>query len=255
MADNIVPVKLFWTGGWDSTFRLVQLVLIYKKTVQPFYIIDQGRNSVLLEVRAMANIKKALFQKDSLARDLILPTIFKELSEVGPNGIIAESYKRLTDIEAIGIQYEWLARFCAEEGITGIEICNETAIVDAANRSRKLIGFDLEKCESDFGIYYKLNERAKGKDVYTLYGNFKFPVLGYTKINMLELSRKGGFEDIMKLTWFCLMPTKFSNPCGKCHPCTAVFSEGLKWRLPVAARIRYHTWPTLRKIAKFLRII
>ena len=33
-------VKLLWTGGWDSTFRLLQLLLLYEKKVQPYYIID-----------------------------------------------------------------------------------------------------------------------------------------------------------------------------------------------------------------------
>ena len=254
MSKKNKPINLFWTGGWDSTFRLIQLAFIHKKTVRPYYIIDPGRNSTSLEIRAMTNIKEALIKKRPEIEDLILPTIFKELNQIQPNQTITESYKRLTLKESIGIQYEWLARFCADEGINNVEISNETAIFDEDNRTRKLLGDDLDKFETEYGIYYKLNNRAKKKDVYKIYGNFKFPVFDFTKLDMFELSKKLGFDDIMKLTWFCHTPTKKNNPCGKCHPCQTVYHEGLKWRLPLTAKWRYHTWPIFRRLKNVFEI-
>ena len=254
MPEIKKPVKLFWTGGWDSTFRLIQLVLTYKKTVQPYYIIDHNRNSLLHEFRAMANIKNGLIRKNPDIKDLILPTIFKELNGISEIKTISESYCKLIKVETIAIQYEWLARFCADEEITDMEICNETAIYDADNRSRRLMGDDLKKIESDYGNYYKLSNKTQNKDLYNIYGNFDFPVFDYTKLDMFQLAQKEKFVEVLKLTWFCLMPTKFSNPCGKCHPCRVVYREGLKWRLPLTAKFRYHTWPTLRKIAGVLHI-
>jgi len=202
----------------------------------------------------MTNIKKALIKKRPEIEDLILPTIFKELNQIQPNQTITESYKRLTVKESIGIQYDWLARFCADEGINNMEICNETAVFDEDNRTRKLLGDDLDKFETEYGVYYKLNENAKGKDIYLIYGNFNFPVFDFTKQDMFEYGKKFGFDDVMKLTWFCHTPTKKNNPCGKCHPCEAVYREGLKWRLPLSAKLRYHTWPILRRIKKAFEI-
>ena len=35
------PVYVFWTGGYDSTFRICQLLVRYKTAVQPVYITDK----------------------------------------------------------------------------------------------------------------------------------------------------------------------------------------------------------------------
>src|SRR5690606_13578695 len=34
------PVNLLWTGGWDSTFRLLSLVVQQHRCVQPYYVLD-----------------------------------------------------------------------------------------------------------------------------------------------------------------------------------------------------------------------
>ena len=43
------PINLFWTGGWDSTYRLLYLLIVEKKYVQPYYIIDLTRKSEFIE--------------------------------------------------------------------------------------------------------------------------------------------------------------------------------------------------------------
>jgi hypothetical protein len=255
MIEQNEPIKLFWTGGWDSTFRFIQLLLLHKLVVQPYYIIDPGRNSTLLEIRAMINIKKALVAINPEIKHLILPTIFKELNQIGKNEDIAKSYKSLTLVESIGIQYKWLAQFCDDEGINDIEISNETAIFDEDNRTRKLLGDDLERLETERGVYYKLNERCKDSDKYKLYGHFIFPVFDYTKFDMIEICKKQGTFNVMEITWFCHSPDSNNKPCGKCHPCRTVYREGLSWRLPLSAKLRYYTWPVLKKVAKSLRLM
>ena len=39
--------KVLWTGGWDSTFRVLYLVLVEKCQVQTYYIIDPFRWSLV----------------------------------------------------------------------------------------------------------------------------------------------------------------------------------------------------------------
>ena len=58
-ADRDRMVKLLWTGGWDSTFRLIQLAVKGAK-VQPYYIILEDRRSTLKEIGQMSRIKKDL---------------------------------------------------------------------------------------------------------------------------------------------------------------------------------------------------
>lgn len=56
--DNIV--NLLWTGGWDSTFRLLELLEHTGQTIQPHYIVDPGRPSFKLEMKQMAEIRGKL---------------------------------------------------------------------------------------------------------------------------------------------------------------------------------------------------
>ncbi len=77
-------VRMFWTGGWDSTYRLLYLVLVKKQPVQPYYIIDPDRASFPTEIRAMVRIKEMIFERCPEARMLIRPTIMTvHASEAG----------------------------------------------------------------------------------------------------------------------------------------------------------------------------
>ena len=53
-------VNIFWTGGWDSTFRVLQLLIAKKKTVQPFYINDPNRKSAEKELNAMKTVDRVV---------------------------------------------------------------------------------------------------------------------------------------------------------------------------------------------------
>lgn len=46
------PVYILWTGGWDSTFRVVELSL-KNQTIQPLYCVDKNRKSIDKEIEAM----------------------------------------------------------------------------------------------------------------------------------------------------------------------------------------------------------
>src|SRR5688572_7249740 len=108
------PINLLWTSGWDSTFRLLELLLVHKRYIQPYYVIDRTRKSLEFELKAMEKIKSLVFKKDPQTKRLLQSTVFKELPEIKPNIIISEQYKRLAAIEHLGIQYEWLPRFAEE---------------------------------------------------------------------------------------------------------------------------------------------
>ena len=251
MIKREKPVKLFWTGGWDSTFRLIQLVLTYKKVVQPYYIIDQGRKSTLNEIRAMTLIKEALYKEYPETKNLLHPTIFKELSEIENNIEITKSYGKLKEKILLGRQYDWLARFCLDEAIFDMEFGLELCVNNGDNKVINIIGDNMEKFDQGLGISYRVNRNAKGNDVYNLFGNMQFPLFSYTKIEMYKFSIENGFDEILNLTWFCLLPVMNHYPCGKCNSCRTVYREGLAWRLPVISKIRYFVWPTLRRIVDF----
>lgn len=43
------PISILWTGGWDSTYRVVELSR-QKVTIQPIYILDPKRESANYEL-------------------------------------------------------------------------------------------------------------------------------------------------------------------------------------------------------------
>jgi hypothetical protein len=232
---------------------MLELAIIYKKLVQPYYVVDHGRKSLQLEVQAMYKVKLNLQKAFPEARRRILPTIFKEISEIKNDEEIDESHKKLSKGGSVSMQYVWLAKYCKEMGINDMEMSYEKEIFDINNRTRQLITPFIKKTKIQAGIIYKLNKDCNDSDVFTIYGYFHFPVFDTTKLEMQGIAIEHEFDEILNQSWFCLVPIS-GKPCGKCHPCQVVYREGLGWRLPPIAKFRYHTWPTFRKIAKFLGI-
>lgn len=56
--------RILWTGGWDSTFRVLDLVLNKKKNIQPYYILDERRASTEIEIATMEKIKEMMKELD-----------------------------------------------------------------------------------------------------------------------------------------------------------------------------------------------
>jgi len=228
-------VHLFWTGGWDSTFRLLQLLLLLEKKVQTYYIIDEDRLSTGIEIRTMKTIKEHLFEKYPKARSLMFPTVFKAVYDIRPNQEITRKYNKILEHCHIGTQYEWLARFCSETGIEGIELgCEKGQETGACETLRTLVVQSGTRNDS----YYKLDERSKDTE-YGLFKFFNYPLFNLTKIDMQNIARREGFEDFLELTWFCHKPRN-NRPCGDCTPCVLAIKAGLGRRIPLSSRLRYY---------------
>jgi hypothetical protein len=56
-------IHLLFTGGYDSSFRLLEATIVENLVVQPHYIIDHRRRSKHLELRTMAKILTLLEKK------------------------------------------------------------------------------------------------------------------------------------------------------------------------------------------------
>ena len=69
------PINILWTSGWDSTFQLLNLLLVEKKQVQPYYIMFSQRKSLRRELQAIEEIKIKLFDLYPESEKLLLPTI------------------------------------------------------------------------------------------------------------------------------------------------------------------------------------
>ncbi len=229
-------VRLFWTGGWDSTFRLLQL-LLSKNKVQTFYIIDEDRLSTYMELHTMRNIKRKLFKKYPETKERMLPTIFKSVYDIKPNLNLTKNYDNILNRCYIGRQYEWLAKFCYEmEMMNGAELCAEKA---QNSGTYKILKAFIVQSGTGRDTYYKFDEKYRETDEYEIFRFFSFPLFNLTKIEMQAIAKDEGFEDFLELTWFCHMP-KNNRPSGVCTPCSQAIEYGLGRRIPLSGRIRYY---------------
>lgn len=223
------PTPLLWTGGWDSTFRLLSLAITERRTVQPYYVLDDPklRPSVTAERDAMARIRKCLSECAPHAASLIAPTVECHLADIGPNREITHQFEHSLRSAFIGGQYEWLARFCVDRGITGLELS-----IHRDDRARELLEDLVDESRM------QLDPRHVGDPRYELFKYFRFPLFDKTKRQMREEAQAARFDELMKLTWFCHRPVN-GEPCGRCNPCIYTIEEGLADRVPLRGRIRY----------------
>jgi hypothetical protein len=230
MMKDTDTVKLFWTGGWDSTFRLLQAVLLDHKRVQPYYLWDHKRRSSDMEKKTMDLIKQTLFSKRPDVKELVLPTIFFAVEDIGPSEDITESYKSIAARMHLGSQFDWLARFCFYQSIDQIELSIESGGTNQINREL-MAKFKVGAAE--------LDDKYSNTDVYTAFRYYRFPLITTTKLEMKKIAKENGFLDLLNMTWFCHSPIN-GLPCGKCNPCVAAMRDGLGSRIPLSGHIRYY---------------
>lgn len=93
MNKNKKTVEIFWTGGFDSTFRVVQLSRM-NITVQPYYLSDK-RIAESYELNVIEKITQLINAHPDTKAEM-LPTIYvsvEDRPESQPQ--IAEAYKRI----------------------------------------------------------------------------------------------------------------------------------------------------------------
>jgi hypothetical protein len=117
------PINLLWTGGIDSSYRLLEILLVEGKPVQPYYLVNTYRRSTLIEIQAMETIKKAVSERYPELDNFICHTKLELVSDIPPNFEILEQYERVAANSKIGRQYEWLALFADEHQLFDLELC------------------------------------------------------------------------------------------------------------------------------------
>lgn len=218
------PTSLLWTGGSDSTYRLLDLVLNRDRAVQPYYLIDRKR-SMDIEIRRMGKIKNAIASRSMAARRLIHPTKFVDLDDLPDDANRARQYQAVTRTRVLGRQYEYLARMADLLEVRGLEL--------SVNGGLRL-AFLEDYLERDAEGRFVLSQQTAPPEL-RLFDRFAFPIFGLEKLEMLRIAEEAGWQSIMDMTWFCLRPTPRGEPCGLCATCTQTIEEGMGFRLPARA--------------------
>ena len=228
-SDNII--YLLWTGGWDSTYRLVELSR-KEVTVQPIYCCDPGRKSTRQETDAMNSILQALTEREeTLAR--FMPIEYVDIRELPDNPEITNAYRELCKKIHLGTQYEWLAKLALK--YPGIELGIEKPNGKFGGCTTLIKTFGRLKKENGTIVLDKENST---EECCLILGNFTFPILDTTDVDMVQNIAEWGYEDIMSKIWFCLNPLN-GQPCGMCNPCQQKMKCKMDFLLPPRAHKRF----------------
>ncbi len=238
-GSNQTPLTVYilWTGGWDSTYRLVEL----SKTnvhIYPVYCLDSNRKSVDFELAAMQNIIQLLKERKTTRAHLSDVKIIK-VEDIPKDEKITTAYKNICQTIKLGTQYDWLGRLANEYPMIEIGIEKPSgeyngcvAAVEKHGRFKRINGRLV------------IDKEKSSEDLVCLFGNLAFPIADITEVEMQENIAKWGDEDIMKQIWFCHSPIA-GKPCGFCRPCQQKMECNMAWLLPKNAQRRYKIWKTV----------
>jgi len=245
METDLNPINILWTGGWDSTYRLLYLLVVKHTVVQPYYIIDRRRKSVSNELLAMERIRHAITKTYPEKNTLLLPTIFTEKKHIKKNKAITLKFYgiALASRISLGSQIDWLPRFADEHGLSDLEICHEKK--PSPSEFDRLIMPQLQGKGHDC----RLKDTINNQDL-SIFKYFRFPTFHLTKQDMGRLAAEHGFSHMMKLTWFCHKPVKNNMPCGRCNPCIITKKAGITVAFAKPDFIRDHYLDTVFYLKK-----
>ena len=228
------PVDLLWTGGWDSSFRLLQLLLQHRREVVPHYLLDPARASTRAELEAMERIRSVLFERHPHTRVLLRPLRKFDMARLDADPAITDAFRKLAAEQFIGSQYDWLARFRKQTGITELEL----AAGHRNGRIHRIIGALVMPTSDNGHASYRIDPRHSNTKEFAVFGGFSFPLFELDKQETGSIAIEQGWLDILRMTWFCHKPGRGNEPCGYCNPCLYAVDEGFGWRIPRRNRIK-----------------
>jgi len=216
-----------WTGGYDSSFRVSQLIHAGKR-VQPIYlgmddVDDEGKKLIRIkrknkknEIQSMRKIRRILESIYPDAKYLLLPTIYIN-KIVNPNPEIKKCssylYSKLGWFTRNVNQYERILQI-AYQSFEPLEIC-----LEADGHLSKSIEKFINGVERNCRLTNKLPNKYKCA---CIFGVVRFPVIHLTKKEMLKIATKEGYRQVLDHSWSCWTPVVvngISLPCGQCDMC------------------------------------
>lgn len=215
MKETINKIDIFWTGGMDSTFRVIQLLLTTNYLVQPHYIV-RHEHSTGIEIYTQIRLRRMISSDFPEVMLRLLPTIYTNENLIPEFNDINE---QITDLRKNGKkivqQYELMANYCREFNINKIDVA-------------------LDKTPGEPAQEW-LDKHFAGASAFD---SFTYPIFHLTKIDMIKIAQENKWDDILALTSFCRRPNIKITPCGQCGPCIDAVISGVGFRLPFIPRMK-----------------
>ena len=212
-------IYLFWTGGFDSTFRLCQALIKEKQAVQPIYINDRQldnthserikRRNTEQEQKSMQKIRHMILKHFPFVKENNLLQKLVSIPNCDYDNIIRKSMLTLHKKKYIRrpqCQYGGMAQVCKNLNLN-IEVCAEIGGFFEQKLKNKM-KCAYGRCRFDYDSNHALH----------IFNRFELPLILYTKKDMISESIADGYDIILKQTWSCWYPVN-NQPCGKCDMC------------------------------------
>ena len=207
-------VNLFWTGGYDSTFRLLQIVMVENKCVNPIYL---NFNNLDGYGYRRQNIKFELLTMKKIINELIN---LGYGSQIMPLKIIDSVTLSRDVIDSCRVLYDngYLKRPVSQYAhMIQVSLDYNTIIEECAEKSDHSTSYNMLK--------NKLNDdklliidKVIDTPLYVI-RNMRFPIIDLTKKDMMHISKKYNFDHILKWTKSCWWPDAKGIPCRRCLMC------------------------------------
>ncbi|MFO7857945.1 MAG: hypothetical protein R6V11_03395 [Ectothiorhodospiraceae bacterium] len=225
------PVNIFWTGGWDSTFRVMELLHLTDRPIQPHYVIDPRRRSSEMEIRTMERITRALIEGGFAEEERIRPLKTHRREEIPHDDAIDQAFREITRTHRVGNQYRWLAMLVKGEGLDGIELGIERGSIYPVVNSA-LTALDQK-------LHTKTVAPNSGS-VSALFGRYSLPLIERGDAELRRHATESGWDRILAHTCFCHSPLLGRYPCGTCRPCMLMIErKGEGNRVGWRGKLRY----------------
>jgi len=220
MKDSIKNV--LWSGGWDSTFRVIQLYRL-GATIQPVYVYDPSRISKKRELESLKRLDAAIPIKFKEAEGTILPLKKINRAEIPSNIFLKFICKVLKKRINLGKQYFWLATVAKQ--FKDLELSMHYEDMDRFFYREQLLKIEDEK----LGVNWRINPKKVEFFKRHLFYNMTFPLITLTKPEMKSIAQENNFLDLMESTWFCNKSNQ--KPCAECTPCKQYIRDGFGYRV------------------------
>lgn len=226
-------IYILWTGGWDSTYRVVELS---RKSVciQPIYIYGEGRGSEKYEIKAMYEIYKMLNIRAE-TKATMLPIKFIDYNSLKKNYQVSKAFNNISKENPLGGQYEWLPFIAVD--YPRLEIGIEKTPPTQSKVIKVLQKYGQFYYDKELDTYL-LDEKNSTDDLISLFGNLSFPIINKSGWEMKENIINWGYEEVIKNIWVCHTPI-FGKPCGTCHPCELKIETNMHFLLASSSLKRY----------------
>ena len=207
---------VFWTGGYDSTFCVLKALLVDNREVVPVYLsgnidhkkLKYRRHNKPQELQTMDKIRTMIYHQFPEKANNLKPLI--NLESVPLSNTVNKSMKSLY------YNYDVFTRPFNQYGSLAQASLNLGAPVD--------LGYHWEDSNNSTKLYKTLHKIVKNGKIktqmkeYDIFKNLRFPIINFSKEDMLQYANDHNFGNILHNTWSCWFP-KDGKPCGKCAMC------------------------------------